>query len=282
MKTGILFEGGAARTIFSCGIMDKLLDENIMPDYIIGVSAGITYGVSYISKQRGRNLELLKQFSNDKRYMGMNNLINPKNKSYYNIKFAYDTIPNELLPFDYETMAQYEGEALAVVTNVETGQAEYLPVGPDRKNKVLVATCALPLLFPIVKINGKLYMDGGIADPVPYKKALADGCDRLIVVLTREAQYRKVDEKMLRCILPKYKKYPAFCEAMKTRSERYNRTMEEIEELERKGDILVFRPTVSKGFSRLEKDIAKIEAMYQDGFDQACERIEEMKEFWGI
>ncbi|MBR6698308.1 MAG: patatin family protein [Lachnospiraceae bacterium] len=282
MKTGILFEGGAARTIYSCGIMDRLIEEDILPDYVIGVSAGITYGVSYISKQKGRNLEILTNYSNDKRYMGMNNLINPKNKSYYNLKFAYETIPNELVPFDYETMAAFKGEAKAVVTNIETGEPEYLNVTPDKKNKVLIATCALPLLFPIVKIDGKLYMDGGVTDSVPYKQAFKDGCDRLIVVLTREAGYRKEEEKLLKYALPKYKKYPAFCEAMKMRAERYNQTMDEIEELEKKGNILVFRPTVSKGFSRLEKDVAKIEAMYQDGYDQACERIEEMKKFWEV
>ena len=93
MKTGILFEGGASRTIYSCGVMDRLLDADIMPDYILGVSAGITYATSYISKQKGRNLEMMNTYINDHRYMGFRNLINPKNKAYYGLKFAYETIP---------------------------------------------------------------------------------------------------------------------------------------------------------------------------------------------
>ncbi|MBE5948877.1 MAG: patatin family protein [Lachnospiraceae bacterium] len=281
MKTGILFEGGASRTIFSCGVMDRLLDADIMPDYVLGVSAGITYATSYISKQKGRNLEMLTKYSNDSRYMGFRNLINPKNKAYYGLKFAYEQIPNELLPFDEATYSAFKGEAKAAVTNIETGEVEFLNVMPkETRTKSLIATCALPLLFPIVKIDGKLYMDGGIADSVPYKQAFKDGCDRLMIVLTREAGYRKEFEKTLKLACVRYRKYPKFCDAMMTRAERYNQTMEEIEALEQKGDILVFRPTVSKGFSRLEKDVAKIGTMYADGYEQTSKRINEIEKFF--
>ena len=281
MKTGILFEGGASRTIYSCGVMDRLLDADIMPDYILGVSAGITYATSYISKQKGRNLEMMNTYINDHRYMGFRNLINPKNKAYYGLKFAYETIPDELLPFDEITFSQFKGEAKAAVTNIETGEIEFLDIMPkETRTKTLIATCALPLLFPIVKLNGKLYMDGGIADSVPYKQAFKDGCDRLMIVLTREAGYRKDFEKTLKLACVRYRKYPKFCDAMMTRAERYNQTMEEIEALEKKGDILVFRPSVSKGFSRLEKDVDKIGTMYADGYEQASKRIHEIEKFF--
>ena len=281
MKTGILFEGGASRTIYSCGVMDRLLDADIMPDYILGVSAGITYATSYISKQKGRNLEMMNTYINDHRYMGFRNLINPKNKAYYGLKFAYETIPDELLPFDEITFSQFKGEAKAAVTNIETGEIEFLDIMPkETRTKTLIATCALPLLFPIVKLNGKLYMDGGIADSVPYKQAFKDGCDRLMIVLTREAGYRKDFEKTLKLACVRYRKYPKFCDAMMTRAERYDQTMEEIEALEKKGDILVFRPSVSKGFSRLEKDVDKIGTMYADGYEQASKRIHEIEKFF--
>lgn len=281
MKTGILFEGGASRTIYSCGVMDRLLDADIMPDYILGVSAGITYATSYISKQKGRNLEMLTKYSNDSRYMGFRNLINPKNKAYYGLEFAYEKIPNELLPFDETTFSQFKGEAKAAVTNIETGEIEFLDIMPKAtRTKTLIATCALPLLFPIVKINGKSYMDGGIADSVPYRQAFRDGCDRLMIVLTREAGYRKDFEKTLKLACVRYRKYPKFCDAMMTRAERYNQTMEEIEALEKNGDILVFRPTVSNGFSRLEKNVKKIGAMYADGYEQASKRINEIEKFF--
>ena len=187
MKTGLVLEGGAFRTIFSSGACDGLLAGNIMPDYCVGVSAGIAYGVSYISKQSGRNLEILTRYANDKRYMGVNNLFRPGNhRCYFGLQFTYDTIPNELIPFDYDTFAAFPGEVEAVVTNMDTGKAEYLPV-PKRDDhfELLQATCALPFLFPVYHINGKPYMDGGTADAIPYDRAVEKGCGRIVVILTR-------------------------------------------------------------------------------------------------
>ena len=132
MKTGIVFEGGAFRTIFSCGVMDAFLEKNIMPDYIIGVSAGAAYGVSYASRQPGRNLKIILDYCDDKRYMGINNLLNPKNKCYYGLDFAYDTIPNKLVPFDYDEFDKFHGEFYAVVTNVLTGEPEYMNCRPQQ------------------------------------------------------------------------------------------------------------------------------------------------------
>ena len=143
MKTGLVLEGGALRTIFSSGVCDALLDGDLMPDYVVGVSAGIAYGVSYISRQKRRNLHILTNYANDKRYMGPKNLLEPDNRCYFGLKFTYETIPNELIPFDYETFAAYPGQVEAVVTNLDTGCPEYLPV-PRRDEKFLVlqATCA--------------------------------------------------------------------------------------------------------------------------------------------
>ena len=168
MKTGIVFEGGAFRTIFSCGVMDAFLEKNIMPDYIIGVSAGAAYGVSYASRQPGRNLKIILDYCDDKRYMGINNLLNPKNKCYYGLDFAYDTIPNKLVPFDYDEFDKYHGEFYAVVTNVLTGEPEYMKyTTADRNNLILKATCALPILFPNIYINDTPYLDGGLSDSIP-------------------------------------------------------------------------------------------------------------------
>ena len=120
MKTGLVLEGGALRTIFSTGVCDAFLDGGLpLPDYTVGVSAGIAYGVSYLSRQSRRNLQLAAHYVNDRRYMGWRNLANPKNRSYFGLKFAYETIPNELLPFDYETFAAYPGTVEAVVRSEE-------------------------------------------------------------------------------------------------------------------------------------------------------------------
>ena len=224
MKTGIVFEGGAFRTIFSCGVMDAFIENNIYPDYVIGTSAGAAYSPSYISRQKGRNLKIITEYANDKRYMGMNNLIDKKNRSLYGLEFAYETIPNELVPFDYDTFEKWDGEFYAVCTNVLTGKAEYFPYdGKDRTNLVLKATCALPKLFPYIYINDTPYLDGGLSDSIPYEKAFADGCDRVVVVLTREAGYKKTTSSSTKIMARTYLNYPELAKDLVHRAGRYNR-----------------------------------------------------------
>ena len=281
MKTGLVLEGGAFRTIFSSGACDGLLAADIMPDYCVGVSAGIAYGVSYISKQSGRNLEILTHYANDKRYMGVNNLLRPGNhRCYFGLQFTYDTIPNELIPFDYETFAAFPGEVEAVVTNMDTGKAEYLPVPKqDEHFELLQATCALPFLFPVYHINGKPYMDGGAADAIPYDHAVEKGCDRVVVFLTRERSYIRKQESLQPLIDRFYRKYPKFCDTMRRRADDYNACRGRLFRLEREGKVLIIAPKCTRGFSRTERDVEKIKALYQDGYQQAVARQEEIRAF---
>lgn len=280
MKLGIVFEGGALRTVYSCGVMDALLECDIMADYIIGVSAGASYGVTYASRQIGRNYDIVKNYTLDKKYMGIGNLINPKNRSYFGLDYVYDTIPNKLNPFDYEAFKNYPGEFYAVVTNIETGKAEYLsPDRDDTTHQLMRATCALPLMFPIIKYKGKLYMDGGISDSIPFEKALEDGCDKLIVVLTREKGYVKSTDATVKLATKKYKKYQEFCKALLDRADNYNASIEKLSKLEKEGKVYVMRPTSTKGFSRAEKDRDKIEALYKDGYNQTYEKIDEIRKY---
>lgn len=282
MKTGIVLEGGAFRTIFSCGVCDALLDT-ALPDYVVGVSAGIAYGVSYVSRQRGRNLEILTRFVNDKRYMGFYNLLRRGNRSYFGLEFIYTTIPDELVPFDYDAYAAYPGQVEAVVTNLDTGRAEYLPVPPGHdEDKVLQATCALPLLFPVYTIGGRPCLDGGAADAIPYERAFDQGCDRVVVVLTREpGTTRRAPEKLQTLLEQTYRRYPRFCDTMRRRAETYNAAREKLFQLEREGRAMVFAPHSTRGFSRTERDVEKIRALWQDGCDQGRERLAEVRAFWG-
>ena len=282
MKTGIVLEGGALRTIFSSGVCDGLLEADLLPDYVIGVSAGIAYGVSYVSRQKGRNLEIVTKYANDKRYMGLRNLLIPSNRCYFGLRFTYETIPNELIPFDYDTFAAYPGEVEAVVTNLKSGQAEYLPV-PRRDEGFLLlqATCAMPLLFPIFWLDGMPCLDGGSSDGIPYRRAFEMGCDRVVVVLTRERSYRRQPEKLQRLIDLRYHRYPNFCETMRTRAERYNACREELFRLEKEGKVLLIAPESTQGFSRVERDLDKIRALWKDGYDQGLARSEEIRAFWG-
>ena len=280
VKSGLVLEGGALRTIFSSGACDGLLAGGVMTDYVVGVSAGIAYGVSYVSRQQGRNLEILTRYANDRRYMGMGNLLKRDNRSYFGLEFAYRTIPNELVPFDYETFADYPGQVEAVVTNLESGRAEYYPVPRDDKDFVLLqATCAMPLMFPPFEINGHPCMDGGAADAIPFRRAFEQGCDRAVVILTHTRGYRRKTEKLQRLIDRYYRQYPNFCRTMRERAESYNRDREELFRLEREGKVLIIAPESTRGVSRIERNVEKLRMLWGDGFQQATARMEEIRAF---
>ena len=282
MKTGLVLEGGALRTIFSCGVLDAFLDAQLpLPDYFVGVSAGAAYGTSYLARQNRRNLKLITSYAGDKRYMGVGNLLNPKNRSYFGLKFAYDTIPNELVPFDYEAFQAYEGMAEAVVTNVATGEAEYhLIPRNERYNKTILASCSIPLMFPSVELEGGEYLDGGCADAIPWKHALEMGCDRVVVILTRERDYRKEPDGSMRAIARTFKKNPAFVEAMTTRAQRYNQNREELFEAEKEGKVLVIAPEDTLGCSRTERDTEILRALWQQGYFAGRKLLPQIQEYW--
>ncbi len=280
MKTGLVLEGGALRTIYSSGVCDGLLEGDVMADYVVGVSAGIAYGVSYVSRQKGRNLEIMEKYVRDRRYMGVGNLLRRDNRCYFGLQFVYEEIPERLIPFDYDAFAEFPGEVEAVVTNLETGKAEYYPVAKrSRDFYLLEASCAMPLMFPIFTIDGKPCMDGGAADAIPYRRAFDQGCDRAIVVLTRPRDYVRQPEKLQPLVDLAYRKYPNFCETMRRRAETYNRDREELFRREKEGSVLVIAPETTRGVSRIERDTEKLRALWEDGFRDAQRRMEEIKSF---
>ena len=282
MKTGLVLEGGALRAVFSSGVCDALLEHNIMTDYLIGVSAGIAYGVSYASRQPRRNLEVVTKYAPDRRYMGMSNLADKDNRSYFGLEFAYDIIPNQLVPFDYDAFEAFPGDVEAVVTNLNTGKAEYMSLPRrDKKAVIVQASCAMPLLFPIYHIDGQPYLDGGIADGIPWQRALDRGCDRAIVVLSRPRDYVRKPDKLLPLIRRKYREYPALIEAMESRAQRYNEDRAHMFELEREGRLLVLAPVSTLGVSRTERDTEKLRLLWGAGYQMAMERMDEIRAFVG-
>ena len=281
MKTGIVFEGGAVRTVYSCGVMDALIEQDIDFDYLVGVSAGIAYGVSFITKQFGRNLELLMKYAPDPRYMSFRNMLRPGNRGcYFGLDFAYVEIPRKHVPFDYDAFARWPGTAEAVVTDMETGLPVYVPLNlSDPNTNLLEASCAMPLLFPIFDVNGIKCMDGGCADAIPWKRALDVGCDRIVVVLTRERDYVRRSESMQPLVDCVYRRYPRFCETMRTRAERCNADRREMFRAEREGRLLILAPDSTAGFSRTERDPAKIKALWQQGYGHGTEKAEAIRKF---
>lgn len=274
---GLVLEGGTLRPIFSSGVMDALLSEDIMLPYCIGVSAGISDGVSYISKQKGRNLEIVRKYRNDKRYMGRGNF--RKCKSLFGLDFVFGEIPDELIPFDKETFMSYEGDCIVGVTNAATGEAEYMDAKEmDEKYTMLRATCAMPLFFPAIEINGEKYYDGGIANPIPIDKAMEDGCDKLLIVLTqpkgfikRLGKYDKLGAKVFA------RKYPAVREALLSRPDRYNDIVKQCEQLEKEGKAMILRPNYP--LNSFESNVQKLEVSYWHGYRKTKEKMKKIRRF---
>ena len=274
MKLGVVMEGGASRTVFSCGVTDCFLEEGIMPDYFVGVSAGIAYGVSYLSGQIGRNREIFEKYMPDKRYMGLKYLFDRHMKSYYNIPFVFGEVPNKLVPFDFDAFRAYQGEAEAVVTNIRTGKAEYLPVDRnDTDFKTIVASCALPVLFQPVRIGKRYYLDGGVADSIPYRHALEKGCDKLIVILTRERNYIKTTERSIKMAAKLYKHYPNLVESLENRAASYNQCMKELYQAEKEGKVFIIAPKSTLRVGRTESSPKKLLELYDEGYYQAKESM---------
>ena len=274
----LILEGGTLRPIFSAGVMDALLDNNITFPYCIGVSAGITNGVSYISKQKGRNLEVVTKYRNDNRYLSYRNFL--RCKSIFGLDFVFDEIPNNLIPFDMDTYRKYPGKVLVGVTNAHTGKTEYLNGKYlDDKATMLRATCAIPLLFPVIKINGKEYYDGGLCDPIPIKKAIADGNTKHLIVLTQPKGYKKeLSKKNILVAKLLNKKYPNLKTPLLNRHNHYNETVKFCEQLENEGKVLILRPEYN--LDSFEKDINKLKSSYDHGYNLTINHLSEIKKLF--
>lgn len=263
MKIGLLLEGGGMRGIYTAGILDVLLEENIVVDGMVCVSAGALFGLNFPSKQKGRALRYNLKYLFDKRYMGWRSFLTTGNM--VNKDFAYYKIPFELDKFDNEAYKASGIDVKVPITNVETGKAEYIDlVDPLAQMEVLRAASALPLVSRMVKIESGLYLDGGIADSIPIDYMESLGYDKIIVILTQPKDYRK--RKAAKWVYAlRYWRYPKLVEAMGARHEQYNQSLDRLEQLEKEGKIIVVRPSKPIKVGRLEKSKDKIQEIYQLG-----------------
>ncbi len=277
MKIGLVLEGGAMRGMYTAGVLDVLMENNIEADNIIGVSAGVLFGVNYLSKQKGRAIRYNKKFIKDKRYMGMYPLL--KTGNIVDKDFTFYEIPYKLDVFDDETFKSSKAEFYATVTNVETGEAEYLKLDSVLEQmEILRATSAMPYVSNFVEYKGKMYLDGAIADSIPVDKCKEMGCDKIIVVLTRTIDYRKSDAESKFASM-KYNEHPNLVKAIEKRHEMYNNTVEKIIDLENKKEIFVIRPSRNLHIKRIEKDVDKLQEMYDLGVEDTQNKMEELKEY---
>lgn len=265
MKTGLLLEGGAMRGLYTAGILDVFMEKDIKIDGIIGVSAGALFGMNYKSKQIGRVLRYNKKYARNKDYMGFYSWLSTGD--IMNKEFCFNRIVNELDPIDYETYKKSEVEFYAVVTNMETGKPEYIKID-DLKDKeqleYLRASGSMPYVSRPVIVKGKKYLDGGISDSIPIEKIMSMGFDKIIVILTRPIEYRKKkgNEKIPQIY---YRKYPKLVETINNRYKMYNEEVEKVIQLEKEKKIFVIRPSRTVGIKRIERDIEKIQEMYDLG-----------------
>lgn len=271
----LILEGGTLRPIFSAGVMDALLDQDLMFPYCIGVSAGISNGFSYISKQKRRNLDIMEQYRHDKRYIGYRNFL--KSRSLFGLDFVFGEIPDKLIPFDMDAFRSYNGQLLVGVTNAHTGLPEYMNgMEVDKKWTMLRATCAIPLFFPSIEMNGSKYYDGGLTDPIPIRKAIADGNEKHLIILTQPKGYAKQFSKQNAFISKLLKKkFPQLEEVLLTRHVKYNETVAFCEQLEKDGKAIIIRPEYS--LNSFEKDISKLRETTQHGYDSAIDRMPDIR-----
>lgn len=282
IKNGLVMEGGGMRGIYTSAVLDYFLEKNLEFDYTIGVSAGAINAASFISKQKERTKNVLITYTGDSRYMGIGNII--KEGNFFSTDFAYNQIPNKLIPFDYDTFFNSNSVFKIGTTNCNTGKAEFFEKNSFNTNSIMDvvrASGSLPFLSKMVNINGTPYLDGGISDSIPIKKAIEDGCCKLVLILTRPKGYRKKPSKFGFIADICYKNKPLLADILKKRYQIYNETLEYIESLEANNEIFVIRPSESVEISRLEKNSLKLENLYKLGLRDAETYFDKMKEFLG-
>ena len=274
----LVLEGGATRGVFTSGVLDFMMEKELYLSHVIGVSAGACNAVDYVSRQPGRTRDcMIPTDKSGNYYYGVRDFV--RQKSFMNMDLIFDKFPNEIFPFDFETYFNSEIECELVTTNCLTGQAEYMTERRDRNRlmKICRASSSMPLLTPIVNIDGTPYLDGGLADSVPIDRARKLGNEKIIVVLTKNKGYRKkvVSPAMQRLYKRAYKSYPKLIRTIFRRSFEYNKTMNYLDQLEKSGEIFVLRPQVSP-VSRLERNTETLQAFYEHGYHYMERKMDDM------
>ncbi|MBR6709060.1 MAG: patatin family protein [Clostridia bacterium] len=279
MKKGLILEGGAMRGMFTAGVMDVLMENGIVFDGAVGVSAGAAFGVNYKSGQIGRVLRYNTRFVRDKRYCGMRVLL--KTGNIYSTEFCYNEVPLKHDPFDFDAYARNPMEFYLVCTDVETGEAVYHRYAgrEDHCFDWIRASASMPLVSQIVEIDGRKLLDGGIADSIPVRFFEQIGYNRNIAVLTRPRGYQKSKNSTMPLVRLKYRRYPKFVEAIANRHNMYNETLAYIEQREQAGELFVIRPAQELPVSRVEKDPEKLREAYEIGRKTATVQMAQITEY---
>ena len=279
MKTGLIMEGGAMRGMFTAGVLDVLMENGLVTDGAIGVSAGAVFGCNYKSHQIGRVIRYNTEYCNDKRYASFKNLV--KTGNLYSEQFCYHEVPEKLDPFNEAAFAASPMDFFVVCTDVKTGEPIYHKCrkGDAEDVRWMEASASMPLAAKIVKIGHYGLLDGGVADSIPVRFFESIGYKRNLIILTQPKGYIKKKNKFLPAIRAKYFRYPAFVEAVADRHERYNETLSYISMLEQAGKDYVIRPPIPLEIGAMERDPAQLRRVYETGRAVAQIQVEKIRDF---
>lgn len=270
MRIGLVLEGGAMRGMFTAGVLDTFIENGIHVDEIVGVSAGALFGVNFVSGQKGRAIRYNKRYNPDPNYLGLRPLLWEGN--IVSTHYAYEKVPHVLDPFDDEAYKAAGVPFHAVVTNVQTGEPEYIRINSVfEQMDVLRASGSMPIVSKPVTIHGKRYLDGGISDSIPYEWLAKQGCDKIIAILTRDAQYRK---KPVSKAIELYRlQFPAIAAQMKNRHLRYNKCIDQLKQWQKEGRVFIIRPSEPITIGTIEKNPERLQAVYDLGVRNASESM---------
>ncbi len=279
MKKGLILEGGAMRGMFTCGVIDVVLENNIAFDGLAGISAGAIFGCNYKSKQIGRGVRYNKKWGRDPRYFGIRSLL--LTGDLYGYDFCYHKIIEELDPIDKKTYKENDIDFFIGATDIEEGVIRYFNSKEvdERTVEWIRASASMPLVSNIVKVDGYKLLDGGMIDPIPYSVMLKNGYDKNVIVLTQPRNFTKSKTSIAPIFKLIYRKYPKVAEVMANRHILYNKQLEEIRELEKENKVYVIAPKEALNIKRTENNPDELERVYQIGRSVASENLTSIKNF---
>ncbi|MBQ8161324.1 MAG: patatin family protein [Clostridia bacterium] len=279
MKTGLVMEGGAMRGMFTCGVIDTLMEHDISFDGAIGISAGAVFGCNYQSRQIGRAIRYNLAYCRDPRYCSLRSYL--KTGDLYGVDFCYHEIPDRLDPFDRKAFRENPMDFFVGATDVATGKPVYHLCRNGEAHDMLYfqASASMPFVSRKVEVDGLQLLDGGISDPVPYAFMQKKGYDRLVLILTQPRGYRKKSSALGGVFRAALRKTPKLAEAMAGRPELYNRQMEEIDSLEASGQALVIRPPAALQIGHTEHDPRQLQRVYDIGREVAMQRLKDITKY---
>lgn len=277
-KNGLVLEGGGLRAIYTSGVLDAFMENDIEFPYVIGVSAGSCNGVSFLGKNLHRMRDISIDYSGDERYMSLKSMV--KNGEYLNSKWIFGELSYNIFPLNYDNFENAHAVMCCVATNARTGKPEYFYPKDFRNGcEELRASCALPIATKPVQLGKDVYYDGGLTDSIPLKRAFEDGCEKCVVILTQDKNYVKKPMNHPRIVHRALRKYPLMAEEVLNRHTMYNSQREYVFEQQKQGKAFVICPDEPLNAPTLEKNPEKLKDIYNIGYKQGLENIDKVKEF---